>query len=64
MADVCKYCHEDTDGYVNAIDKNAHAYVCYNFISHNQELHIRLGGMSRDIPINYCPMCGRRLNDA
>ena len=63
MANVCEYCHEDSDGYIRALDRNGHAYVDYDIHSHKLQLRIRLNGAARHIPINYCPMCGRRLNN-
>ena len=52
----CEYCNEDFDGYVKPIEKNCHA-----FITDENKLYIKLGGLRRECRINYCPMCGRRL---
>ena len=52
----CEYCHEDIDGYVRSIEKNCHAY--YRFPN---KLVIQFGRESREAIINYCPMCGRKL---
>ena len=56
MAD-CEYCHEDLDGYVKPIEKNAHAYVAAD------SLVVSFARQVRVCKINYCPMCGRRLNN-
>ena len=50
----CEYCNEDFDGYVKPIEKNCHA-----FITDENKLYIKLGGLRRECRINYCPMCGR-----
>lgn len=52
----CEYCHEDSDGYVVPLEKNAHAFLkCPN------KLIVRFGKERRECKINYCPMCGRAL---
>lgn len=56
----CEYCHEDTDGYVRPIEKNCHAFVCKGIDGWGIELKAR--GWHGSALINYCPMCGRRLN--
>ena len=55
----CKYCHTDIDGYTNALDKKAHAYIWETNGKYGLEL--RACGWSERIEINYCPMCGRKL---
>ena len=56
----CEYCHTDLDGYIVPIDKNGHAYLNernrYSWV-----LTIKACGWYKDIPINFCPMCGRQL---
>ena len=53
----CDYCHEDSDGYVRPIERNAHA-VLFKGV-----LRIKGYGYKWDVKINCCPMCGRRLTD-
>jgi hypothetical protein len=58
----CEYCHEDRDGYTNPLDKNAHVWIQYP-----NKLVTHFGGILRKYEINFCPMCGRKLevaNDA
>lgn len=57
--EICRYCHEDFDGYYKPLDKNAHVTVFD--ITHEKILDINWYGHKMKIPINYCPMCGRRL---
>jgi len=54
----CEYCHEDRDGYISPLDKNAHAYYHYP-----DALILRFGKEHRECKINYCPMCGRKLGE-
>ena len=53
----CTYCHEDFDGYVYPIEKNCHAWIS------RERLIMSAKGWKKEIKINYCPMCGRRLGD-
>ena len=57
----CEYCQPDADGWVKPIEKNGHAYI-YRGMFGRWELNIKLRGDRRECAINYCPMCGRRLN--
>lgn len=57
----CEYCHEDYDGYCRPLDKNAHVCVFDNIANHY--MRVDWYGHSMNIPINYCPMCGRKLGD-
>ena len=61
MNNGCDYCSTDADGYVKPIEKNGHAFI-YPGMFGRWQLHIRLKGDHRWCDINYCPMCGRRLN--
>ena len=58
---VCDYCHEDSDGYVNPIEKNSHAFI--RFGMNGWELSLKANGWHGSAKIRYCPMCGRRLGD-
>lgn len=60
MADNCKYCHEDSEGYVEPLSRYAHARIEYDSLTKKKALSI---GYTTVVQINYCPMCGRRLND-
>lgn len=52
---ACKYCYEDSDGYVPPLEKDCDAYV------HGSKLILSAKGWTGECRINYCPMCGRRL---
>ena len=56
----CPYCHEDSDGYVTPLEKNCHAFVRRSPID-GWVLSVKYGAWRKDIPIRFCPMCGRRL---
>lgn len=58
---MCEYCEEDFDGYRRALDKNAHVVV-YDKL-HEQILSINWYGHHMDIPIKFCPKCGRCLKN-
>ncbi len=53
----CEYCHEDSDGYIRPIEKNCHASIHATF------LRIKANGWNKNVNINFCPMCGRKLGD-
>ena len=53
----CDYCHEDQDGYVVPLDKNAHACI------YRGKLSLRANGWHGSTKIRYCPMCGRALKN-
>ena len=55
----CEYCHEDSDGYVFPLEKSGHALV--RFGMDGWTLSVKYGTWRKNIRINYCPMCGRRL---
>lgn len=55
----CKYCNEDSDGYVTPIEKNNHAFV--RFGMNGWELSLKANGWHGSAKIRYCPMCGRDL---
>ena len=52
----CTYCNEDKDGYVTCIDNN---HVCIR--PYAGTIHIKWHQYKKEIPINFCPMCGRKL---
>lgn len=51
----CYYCHEDSDGFVYALEKNGHAVI------HGNKLMLAAKGWRGEVDIKYCPMRGRRL---
>jgi len=55
----CKYCHEDSDGYVKPLEKNCHAYI--GFGMRGWVIELKAKGWRGKAPIKFCPMCGRRL---
>lgn len=57
----CEYCHEDSDGYIKPLEKNCHAYI--EFGMHGWVIELKAKGWRGKAPINFCPMCGRRLTD-
>ncbi len=58
---ACEYCNEDSDGYVKPLEKNAHAFI--RFGMNVWEMSLSAKGWHNEVKINYCPMCGRRLNE-
>lgn len=58
----CKYCTEDFDGFKTVLDKNGHAMLSERFPNKEPVLWIRVFGKQWEVPINFCPMCGRRLS--
>lgn len=57
----CEYCHEDAGGYVKPIEKNGHAFLHFGIIGWS--LALRANRWSGEAPINFCPMCGRKLRE-
>lgn len=57
----CKYCHEDRDGFVMPIEKNGHAFIFFG--TGGYSLAMKACGWHKDILINFCPMCGRKLRE-
>jgi len=55
----CPYCHEDVEGNHESIYTNGEIYIYEN----PKKLCILKYGIKSLIPINYCPMCGRKLGD-
>ena len=58
---MCKYCEEDSEGYILPLDKNAH--VCVFDKPHEKILHIDWYGHHMKIEIEFCPKCGRKLGE-
>ena len=54
---LCEYCHEDVAGYVTPIEKNCHVFM------YGSDMVVKANGWRKNVPINFCPMCGRRLRD-
>ena len=57
---TCEYCHKNFDGFVRPIEKNSHAYVWFSGFE-GWHISLQAKGWDGSAPINYCPMCGRRL---
>lgn len=55
----CEYCHEDSEGYVKPLEKNCHAYI--RFGMNGWTIELKAKGWKGEAPINFCPVCGRRL---
>lgn len=58
----CEYCHTDLEGYIVPLDKNAHVYL-HSENRYHWMLCIKACGWRKDVPINFCPMCGRKLGE-
>ena len=54
----CVYCNENECGFVKPIEKNSHTFVHRGMFEWNL---VRAKGWKASVPINFCPMCGRRL---
>ena len=54
----CKYCNANTDG-VPGLDKNGHLWI----EAIKQVCVVRWYKYKKEIHINYCPMCGRKLSE-
>lgn len=59
---MCKYCKTDCEGYIQPLDKNAHVFL-RETTQYRANLIIEWYGHYMDIPIKYCPICGRDLKD-
>ena len=60
-SDRCIYCQEDLDGYVSPLEKNNHVCITRRFGI--QELTVEFDRKVYHCAINYCPVCGRKLNE-
>lgn len=56
----CDYCHEDSDGYVIPLEKNCHVLVRRSPLD-GWILSVKYGAWRKNVPIKFCPMCGRGL---
>jgi hypothetical protein len=56
MVSKCKYCQGDEEDYVTSIDGYGHVYV------HGDFLWLNWYGHEAKDKINFCPMCGRKLD--
>ena len=58
---ACEYCHEDSDGSIEPIEKNCRAFI--HFGMNGWEIILSAKGWNGSAKIMYCPMCGRRLKN-
>ena len=56
----CVYCTTDRDGYITGFDKRGKYYISKDALG-EPIFNIR-GRELKQIPINFCPKCGRYLN--
>ena len=56
----CVYCTTDRDGYITGFDKRGKYYISKNALG--EPIFIIRGRELKQIPINFCPKCGRYLN--
>ena len=64
----CPYCHHGEQGFINPRKDLFSSDGSDYFISvsiRKSKMHLAVlswdGGYSENLPINYCPMCGRKL---
>lgn len=53
----CRYCSYDRDDYISAIDKQGHLVL----EPYEALLKVKFYGNKMQTQINYCPICGRKL---
>ena len=62
---ICPYCHEDVDGYVRFLPRSGAGKACIHQrhpINGGWQLEVsQHSGTRVNIKINFCPVCGRRL---
>ena len=64
MSDECPYCnYPDQTGYTCEKIINKHSDSVDVYVDPSGELDIDSEFESLEIQINYCPMCGRRINN-
>lgn len=56
----CVYCTTDRDGYITGFDKRGKYYITTDALG--EPIFIIRGREPKQIPINFCPKCGRHLN--
>ena len=56
----CVYCTTDRDGYITGFDKRGKYYISKDALG--EPIFIIRGRELKQIPINFCPKCGRYLN--
>ena len=56
----CVYCTTDRDGYITGFDKRGKYYISKDALG--ESIFIIRGRELKQIPINFCPKCGRYLN--
>lgn len=57
----CEYCNYDKDDCIAPFDKQGHVYISGSM---ERTMCISWYGHRKDIHINYCPMCGRKLENS
>lgn len=55
----CNYCSYDRDDYILAVDKHGHLVL----EPYEAVLKVKFYGNKMQTKINYCPMCGRKLEE-
>ena len=64
---VCPYCHTDIDGYTQGLPRegNGKAYIHYHHPIHGGwQLEVSQKNFAHmKVKINFCPICGRKLED-
>ena len=64
---MCKYCEQDSEGYVTGLEPYNHVRgtkkikAWINMKPHKSVFRMSLYSVTTEIEINYCPMCGREL---
>jgi len=56
----CVYCTTDRDGYITGFDKRGKYYISTDALG--EPIFVIRGREPKQIPINFCPKCGRYLN--
>ena len=58
----CPYCTEDCDGYVSILPRTGKGRASIQNTMKGPHIAVSLPHKTQlDIPITFCPMCGRRL---
>ena len=56
----CVYCTTDRDGYITGFDKRGKYYISTDALG--EPIFVIRGKEPKQIPINFCPKCGRNLS--